>query len=447
MIHVDAYRHQYGVGQGNFHIQEIAFSGANVKPFTYRFVYDCGGYPKAIDWCVKHAAPGPDRLNIDAVYLSHFESDHVNGLAALCALADIDRIYVPHLDKAMAAHIIAMQIASSGSWTVELQDFVRTVVAAATGGPINDVPVTQIQGGDRPQNPSLERPQPLPDPNAELEISLNAPTGNTAQHSERATIGAMSANGTVRVELWELVHWYYAADNALSAAILAALVAALPTFAADAEPGLQLNATLIETNKALTWFQSNFKAVATVYVQAMDAHNAARNAAGLPSIPKDHNVASLCLYSGPLPKFLKPLRYSVYPRPTANLGAWMRGVYRYPATSEPHYRSAWLATGDAMLKKTYIWTDFEKHFGPVRLDGCLTVQIPHHGADAPSSYNYNPLLIRTYQNCVISAGAKSNHGHPHKDVVKDILTKPAVLRLVNETDHLGFIEHLKFQYD
>ena len=173
----------------------------------------------------------------------------------------------------------------------------------------------------------------------------------------------------------------------------------------------------------------------------MDAHNASRASQGLELLPKNHNVASLCLYSGPVPPSRRLKQYSHWPYP---LNEWWIEEFCYQYLQ---YRcGAWLATGDAMLKRPAIWSDFEAHFTKARLDACLTVQIPHHGADAKGSDNYNTELIRPYQNCVISAGAKNKYKHPHKNVVNDILAKPAILHLVNENNHIGFVEFLKFQF-
>ena len=446
MFEINVYRHQYGVGQGNFHIQELAFSGLNGANRTHRFVYDCGGYPQKVKWCVEHAAPGPDKLKVDAVYLSHFESDHINGLNTLCANAEVKRIYAPHIDKAQAALILAMQITNTGAWTIELQSFVSTVIAVASGNPVNGVPVTRITGGDAPRGPELERPtEPLMNVDRDGTFAVSAPTGAIATHAERVIISGAIAQDTARVELWEIVHWYYARHTGITAGILDSLRADFPTFQADVEPGLELNAPLTSTAVTLTWMQNNFKAVAATYEKVMKAHNALRAAQGNPPIPNNHNVASLCLYSGSVPVFERLEHYMSYPQPSAYWYSMNPRFYTTQNIPRPHHRTAWLATGDAMLKVQDVWDKFQTHFTKTRLEGCLTIQIPHHGADTPSSDNYKTELIRRYQNCVISAGANSKDRHPHKNVIKDVLAKPAVLRLVNENDPLGFIEYLKFE--
>lgn len=446
MVEINVYRHQYGVGQGNFHIQELVFSGSGINETTHRFVYDCGGYLKTVDWCIKHAAPGPARLEVDAVYLSHFESDHINGLTTLCANADVGRIYAPHIDKAQAAHILAMQISNEGGWNIELQSFVSTVVAVASGGPVNGVPVTQIRGGDSRPGPQAEQlTEPLTDFNREQQITVRAPTGSVETHAERVIISSPGGPTAARVELWEMVHWYYAAHSNITTGILDALRADFPEFKMDVEPGLEVNASLAAAAVTLIWMQKHFKAIAATYKKVMKAHNVARLANGDPPIADNHNVASLCLYSGPVPVYDRPVQYMSRPQPSAYWYSARSRFYIRPYLDLPHHRTAWLGTGDAMLKDPQVWGEFESHFNNTRLDGCLTVQVPHHGADAPSSNNYNPKLIRRYQNCVISAGANSKHGHPHKNVVKDILAKPAMLQLVNENDPIGFVEHIKFQ--
>jgi hypothetical protein len=441
MIELQVSRQQYGVGQGNFHFQELVFSKDGKTELTYCFVYDCGGYEKAIEWCVDHATE-PKDLKIDAVYLSHFESDHVNGLTALCANAKISRIYVPHITTEQAVHVVAMQIAKSNNWSIELQNFVTTVVSVASGGSINGVPVTQIEGGEAPLSPQAENSDvPQADSETDGVIQAYVPEGPLVRHNERATIKATTAGRATGTVLWEMVHWYYAAHSAISTAILNDLNSSPLGFVTKAEPGLKMGASSTDTAATLDWVKTNYKAIAAIYKTVMKAHNASRVTSGDAKVPNNHNVASLCLYSGPVPSDLNLEQYSHWPYPFDK--RWIVGFgYRFR-----QYRyGAWLATGDAMLKRPDIWSNFEAHFTEARLDACLTVQIPHHGADAKDSDNYNTELIRPYQNCVISAGAKNKYRHPHKNVVNHILAKPAILRLVNENNHIGFVESLKFQF-
>lgn len=155
-----------------------------------------------------------------------------------------------------------------------------------------------------------------------------------------------------------------------------------------------------------------------------------------PAFPNIHNVASLCLYSGPIRSraYLQNSSSWAYPWSHRKISEYWLG----------HKGGSWIATGDAMLGILDIWNHFFGHFGVDRIDACSTVLIPHHGADAATSHNFTDQLIRENQNCVISAGANNSYQHPHRNVVQAILKKPAALQLVTETDPMGFAEYLAF---
>lgn len=445
MMHVDVVRHQYGVGQGCFHLQTLECTGEPGADFTYRFVYDCGGSqfqsPKTLDWCITHATAGAQRLQIDAVYISHFEDDHVNGIEELCKNAAVSRIYAPHINLHSAVHIIAQQMAAGTNWTAGYQQFASTLFAIANGGDAFGVPVTRIRGGERPpEGPGVpnDRARELGD--ADQSVDAVIPAGKSVSHAVRIplVLSARTAKGVKSRVAWEMVHWYYGADDQLTLQILAE-IALIGGYAADCQPGLQANASDNEIETALIWMKSNRAQIAKAYKAAMAAHNAARATLNPPepAFPDNHNVASLCLYSGPIDSRAYIWNSSADAFPCL---LKRRDIYWFWAK-----RGAWIATGDAMLGLADVWDEFIAHFGTNRVDVCSTVLIPHHGADAATSHNFTDQLIRENQCCVISAGAINGYGHPHRNVVQAILKKPATLQLVTEAAPMGFVEYLAFQ--
>jgi hypothetical protein len=251
--------------------------------------------------------------------------------------------------------------------------------------------------------------------------------------------------------VWELVHWCYASDKKLTETILKKISESVDGYLEKGKPGFCANAKAADVAQTLTWIQKNHKEIAKVYMEAMESFNQERKLE--PNIPNNHNVASLCLYSGPINSSARIEHYNhssrsdgcrfVCPfceRKARNIGH----RYLYPfCECESWKKMSWIATGDALLKQTDIWDSFEKHFDRKRIEQCSTVLIPHHGADAKTSQNFNSKLIQPGQNCVISAGAKNAYHHPHRNVVSAILDASANVQLVTESNPQGFLERLK----
>lgn len=444
MSKVHVYRHQYGVGQGCFHAQELTFGEADQRQHIYRFVYDCGSSTSAdsLKWSIDHFEKGTNDKVVHAAYLSHFENDHINGLESLCNKLDVHRIYAPHIDPGKVLHIIAQQLSGGAAWSTQYERFVANVLTVASGGPLFGVPVTLVTGGPQPQVDEAPRSNTDIGPGTYM---VNLPTGSTVSHSTRVTVSISTGAGKAAVPkiIWEIVPWYYGADDHLTLLIVF-FMATLTGYDTLLAPGLEQNATPQQVKAAIVWMKANRAGIADVYDFAMDEFNAYRSILGLLAFPPNHNVASLCIYSGPTQKTAAPSSYQTFPA-VSHPRCLFCGPYDYC-----HYREhagAWIATGDALLKVPDIWSEFEAHFSTSRLDRCSTVLIPHHGADAGSSDNYNEALIRSGQNCVISAGIRNGYRHPHRNVIQNILTKPAYLQLVTESQTMGFVEHLDFMLD
>ena len=444
MPSVRVYRHQYGVGQGCFHAQELSF-GDGIQPrHTFRFVYDCGSSTsqQALKWSISHFEKGMEDKVVHAAYLSHFEDDHINGLEALCKKVDVQRIYVPHIDPIKVLHIVAQQMSEGVSWSGKYEKFIENVLKVANGGPLFNVPVSMVIGGPQPEGDDDPRPVDNAAPGTYI---VNMPADQTVEHSKRATVSAVHASGNgVRAQVvWEVVPWYFGADVALTALIIG-LIAVIPGYAVSMAPGLAPNATPKQVQVAISWMKANHIAIANAYDVAMAQHNAQRQLQGLYLFPKNHNVASLCVYSGPVRRNVIPHRYQTFP--ASSLGP-CHFCCPFNGFFCREHAGAWIATGDALLGVPDIWNEFEAHFSPSRLDCCSTVLLPHHGAGASSSNNFNEGLIRVGQNCVISAGVNGGYRHPHRNVIQHILTKPANMQLVTESQTMGFIEHLDISLD
>ena len=82
----------YPVGQGAFYSEQ--HKTADGKEFT--FVYDCGsGKNISNEMKVKIATTFPKNHIIDALFISHFDADHINGIESLKNNYKIERVFIP----------------------------------------------------------------------------------------------------------------------------------------------------------------------------------------------------------------------------------------------------------------------------------------------------------------------------------------------------------------
>jgi hypothetical protein len=415
-------RHQYGVGQGGFHFQEISLADPKSKPSSFRFAYDCGGKKEFVKWGIKHATSGYTNPTLDSVYISHFEFDHVNGLEELCKTATVNRFFVPYIGAPEAIHLIAKQLEAGVEITLE---YVSVLFAVARGESIYGVPVTRIEaGGENP--PSFDQDQPQSaQPESDNTFVVEIPNRNSLTNNDaiRLKIG--------KQVIWEVIHWCYAPYKDLSEHVVVELKRKFSTFESEILPGFLNGATADQANKSGNWILKHRNQIRDCYNQVIEEINS--SLIDDQKIPSDHNVVSLCLFSGPTSKPPYP-RHKTY-------------VYNsFPKIFPPlldfiSRTGAWLGTGDAMLKRDEVWGPFKSFFGS-RLNECRTIIIPHHGANSNKSDNYRKELVRRRRICVISAGAKNSYHHPHISVVQHILEKGGILQLVSENNPLGFVEHL-----
>lgn len=85
------------VGHGAFYSEEF-YEDAKSPQALYRIVYDCGSHDKDI---IKHRIKlaFPNKAKIDCVFISHFDSDHVNGLEDLFTCYQVKTVIIPYLTE------------------------------------------------------------------------------------------------------------------------------------------------------------------------------------------------------------------------------------------------------------------------------------------------------------------------------------------------------------
>lgn len=107
----------FPVGQGGFSLGGVRGGDGSL---LYSYVYDCGSdqlnaLRREID--VAKSLFNFDETHIDEVYISHLDSDHVNGFDHLCQLVDnkIRKVILPYLDIQDSYYLIASELCSNST--------------------------------------------------------------------------------------------------------------------------------------------------------------------------------------------------------------------------------------------------------------------------------------------------------------------------------------------
>ena len=93
-----AKRYQFPIGQGCFHAGVIGLADSESEKIHY--VYDCGSKKQntlqnEIDFYKTQTSL------INALFVSHFDFDHVSGLDRLLAAVKVKTVYVPYVDQSV----------------------------------------------------------------------------------------------------------------------------------------------------------------------------------------------------------------------------------------------------------------------------------------------------------------------------------------------------------
>jgi hypothetical protein len=427
---VEHFRTQYGVGQGSFHVAHVEYSNDVGESARFDYVYDCGGLSagkpsktsmRALEHYQPRMAAGVGV--VDAMVLSHYDSDHMNGAAYLAANHRVAQIYLPYLSPDQLVLEMARCAADATSTTV------AALYAGAFGGPLWGAEVVRVRRGARPDEPPGEpRPEPRPEqprePRAVYGPEFPAPLRPVLAATGQAVPAILDDDMPVMVEtafgqhLWALKFWNFSLRDEELQLMAAALLESV---------GFPLSAVeeLEGAGQVIAWLETNANRAA-----AVDAYRVALGeySKKYPPVKNMSNLCSLALFSGPA----QPVWPGTYwASPSAYPYHWHR----------EHENHGWLGTGDALLGEASIWDDFSMHYQN-ELGRVRTVLIPHHGAaprDGPSFYN--PGLNMTPATVtVISAGAQNNYGHPRSSVVQDILRSHGLLQVVSEHSWPGLLE-------
>lgn len=366
----------WAVGQGGF------ASGVlkdDKQQLLFSYVYDCGSdQSRELVREIDFARQQCDELSV--VFLSHLDTDHVNGFDRLCGAFNdrINEVVLPYLDNVSRYYMVARELGNKApsfqllEFLVDPEVWIRRRLPNASitylGRPADG---DELEGGG------------LPDP------QRNESQGSRVD--EITSTGRSTGPQTVGDS--DLIQYQW--------------VSYVPTGIASRATPIQIIAsTPPRSNARLDAFKSSLKKAgfsrmgkAILRAVLRDSVRRAKLRECYLELASDHNIVSIHL----LVRTTVPVKV-------------LRSSHPYYTYSREEKNLSVLFSGDAMLgtqKYFKHWQATYKKF----LDEFTIFSLPHHGSQA----SFNPLLINAMPNALFIAQAgRNSYGHPHDDVIDAI---------------------------
>jgi len=350
------------IGQGAFYSEE--FSG-------FTAVYDCGsdnGLPLVQKEIISAFNIGHQ---IDALFISHFHADHVNGLEFLLTHCNVERVFLPLIDDTER-----IQLFIHHSVTKTLYPFLERLILDPENA-IADVSDAQVvfvlpteEGGEKTQDRAV-----------------------FLEQYDKETLKIRSGE---KITSMKVPNWVFVPFNFQSSARSAMLATELSNHG--------LNFADVESFKNSWGNVIQRKSICDSYK----------------AIPGGFNTNSMTLYSGPAVNANEFEMFAVLPR-----FAFMNCY----AGCISHTQVGCLYLGDYEAKGSKKWQELHTGYKPY-WNNIGIIQIPHHG----SCHNYNDQLNKIQSMLsVISCGTSNRHRHPHSSTIRSIVMDGGTPIIVNES--------------
>lgn len=371
---------QHAVGQGGLFTGTLHAGG---NPF--RWAYDCGS--NQLDALTREVGKVANDGDLDMVFLSHLDSDHVNGMDLLLSQVRATEVVIPYMENEVILAILAKDVAR-GRLTTSFLDLVSDLPTWFNNRGVERITLVRGVSDEDDEGPPVDPPvggggegdiTPKWYPEATAGVPPGALAHATLQTREvlaNATLALTATHGQMN---WVLIPYVHAPPKRLMMAFAAAL---------DQQFGVPLD------RKSIC--------------------DAARTPQGREKLRRcydalwlDHNLISMTLYAGP----------------ASQIGRLTFSLNSFGPSSRGQGGGGWLLTGDADFASLRRRNKFVAHYRPVH--SLVTVMMtPHHG----SSLNFSPLVLDAFQNLVVAyaAAGPNTYGHPHEDVKDAVEMHPGV---------------------
>ena len=389
---------QHPVGQGGMMSGRLTVPGGR-----FLWIYDCGSnQTAALDREIDAIA---HEGHVDGLFLSHLDSDHVNGVEHLLSSMPVREVVLPYLDTidrlVAAAHDIA-----SGTSTNAFLAFLSNPAGWLGDRGVQRVtyirPRSEDEGSDGP---------PLREGDGGGEGELRVDWSHPAQEPPKDAPHHDPSHPGPAVR-------YLPSDANLQMWAASRPLDWLLVPYTHRPPGETLDAF----EQALTEaFDGRHRDPGFLAVLLRDEQTRKRIRDCYDRIHSDHNLVSMALYSGPL----RCDRWS-------NDAIWSMGGYQWESRTNHSRPIGWLGTGDMHLDVARRRKAFLDHYRAL-LDQVNVFALPHHGSDR----NFDPALPAALPNAsqFVAAAGPNRYDHPGKIATQTIeATGKAFVRVSDRPD-------------
>ena len=340
------------VGQGAFYVEKFK-NGKNI-------VYDCGSIsnrkkiPKLIEkYFGKNEA-------IEALFISHLDKDHMNGVEELLKQCEVKRICFPLITEEMKLALkikVMIEEAMGNSYSKFMKEFVEDPEAA----------IKKIK-----EDIKIKLIEILPNDEENNKKNDNEDTKNQKIKRIKKKSGEDIAEEIEGLEhscnenKWELIPYNFKQETRIN------------EFEKKLEKEFGKKISLKEVEKIWKENEDNREKIKKVYE----------------SLKGDLNTNSMTLFSG-VRQVGKQMQYD---------SSYVKVGCLYTGDYEAKGKNKWKTLEEA-------YTEYWKWIG--------MIQVPHHG----SIRNCNDALISKKAVYFLSAGEKNSYKHPSPEVVKNIMFK------------------------
>lgn len=355
------------VGQGGFYTEIFEIPNQEGKISTHCVVYDCGSATRAEPIrTIESALFDDDRLDIDILFISHFDDDHVNGLAELSKKHRIKRIVIPQIQGYEWYYVLEDSI-KRGTYQPRgnlIKSFLNSIRNETSQDEIQIIEIAPIDSEERPDRNNYY-----------------------AQSINELDYQKFWPSGLVLYPFEKELGWIYIPVNTLDLNKINSLKRKLaPFFDAELDPTIWDNLSGDKCAKVISEHRSTIN---DIYKEVFGSSNA----------------SSMCLYSG---------LDSVNLQSESNIhnGSWQFCYCRHYWCRSKENSEACLYTGDSnlndpKLRNTLICL-LHQHIRRIGL-----IQIPHHGSVHNSSNNaFYELCEDALPLLFVSYGCYNRYGHP-----------------------------------
>jgi hypothetical protein len=413
--------HFYPVGQGLFSTGSIYCDEEEVPRFLW--VYDCGttSSQRLVDSGIERLKDyAGARPFIDLLTLSHFDQDHISGVARLLEEFKIGTLMLPYMPLAQRL-VLAFEVGSGGAEDPMTAFYLNPVafLLAQDGPGIERILFVLPSGNEGPAYPG-ELPNPhelgsddeLRIPSFPIKLANRDDTDSLVQAGRQNKSGASvnflgpGAQIILATALWEFIPYNDDSEDEIPAEFYLCV--------AKERDRLLAAASKVSRKNALKRLK-----------KAYDDH--------FGSNPVERNVISLFLYAGPIYPRLKTCWLAEGKSSWMDAHRWRK--CSFPAVrlwdlqdiseDPPRPQCSILYSGDGYLDTNLRLKNLVDYLGEARVQGTGVFQVMHHGAEANWHQGCAEAIAPRFS-VFSSDPERKRWKHPHAPVLRDFWRYGAV---------------------